>query len=710
MVSTTKRNALRDAVGRRSGTTSKASGIIHRKFGEGEALFERYYRAQGICSTSDCDGDFERFLNALRTPLPATFRTHANHPGRKTVNDAIEATNLAVRVMENAWEAMNPSGEMKRGRPAVPRELLDVFEQSAKNGTGARQEIVSMLPVLALDPKPGTRVLDVCAAPGQKTMQLLERVRPTSGEGTAGVVHANDAHPGRARTLLDAIDRHGRSVGERVGLLVTRAFGQDLHCPLFANGDLKRESRRVEAISSDVERRDALIELGGYDHVLADVPCSGDGTIRKDPDALVRWHTGIGNELHTTQLAVAKRCARLLKPGGTMVYSTCTFNPIEDEAVVCALLADEDLSLELVPVDFDKIQGREGLSSWKVGENHVCEDASDDADVAIKWFADLKSATKQGVGRYVSSMWPPEKDVIKKFKIERCRRFLPHDANTGGFFVAKLQRRNDEDVRRAFASFIESELELRCHGPAAQKSEKKNKKRKVTSMEERDEVLDRLVPVHRMSKELAQTLRERFGSKNVHYSIDSSRKHVYVGVSTASAVLDRACGESVRLARNGILLLRPDEEVNAESDDASWSALLDELQLTSDGAEALRTLHQSQKLPASWLPCLPTEIGAVLELEGDAVSVDELSDQTQKLCSKLSCVGPVVMCLRKKSGDVIFAAPAVFDGKSIRLPGRVASDDDDAVQRLRESLRDAAGGGAHRKRKKSLKDVQNKKP
>lgn len=704
MAPTTKRNALRDAVGRRSGTTSKASGIIHRKFGEGEALFEGYYRAQGICRHDD--DDFERFLEALRTPLPATFRTHATHPGAKTVNEAIEATQLAVRVMENAWEAMNPSGEMKRGRPAVPRKLLDVFERSAKSGTGARQEIVSMLPVLALDPKPGARVLDVCAAPGQKTMQLLERVRPTNGEGgTAGVVHANDAHPGRARTLLDAIDRHGRSVGEHVGLLVTRAFGQDLHCPLFASGDLKRESRRVESISSDVERRDALVELGGYDHVLADVPCSGDGTIRKDPDALVRWHTGIGNELHATQLAVAKRCARLLKPGGTMVYSTCTFNPIEDEAVICALLADEELALELVPVEFDRIRGREGLSSWKVGENHVCEDASDDEDVAIKWFADLESATKEGTGRYVSTMWPPGKGAIKTFKIERCRRFLPHDANTGGFFVAKLQRRNDEGVRRAFASFIESELELRCHGPVAQQSEKKNKKRKATSMEERDEVLDRLVPVHRMSKGLAQTLRERFGSKNVHYSIDSTRKHVYVGASTASAVLDRACGESVRLARNGILLLRPDEEVNAESDDASWSALLDELQLTSDGVEALRMLHQSQKLPDSWLPCLPTEIDAVLELEGDAVSVDDLSDQTRKLCSKLSRVGPVVMCLRKKNGDIIFAAPAEFDGKSIRLPDRVVSDDDDAVQRLREALRYAAGGGAHRKRKKDVKNA-----
>jgi hypothetical protein len=84
-----------------------------------------------------------------------------------------------------------------------------------------------------------------------------------------------------------------------------------------------------------------------FDRVLCDVPCSGDGTMRKAPDIWRRWTPANGNGLHTLQLRIALRGAELLRVGGRMVYSTCTFNPVEDEAVVaevrravlcCALL------------------------------------------------------------------------------------------------------------------------------------------------------------------------------------------------------------------------------------------------------------------------------------------------------------------------------------------------------------------------------------
>ena len=71
-----------------------------------------------------------------------------------------------------------------------------------------------------------------------------------------------------------------------------------------------------------------------FDRVLCDVPCSGDGTMRKAPDIWRRWTATNGNGLHVLQLRIALHAAHLLKVGGRLVFSTCTFNPIEDEAVV----------------------------------------------------------------------------------------------------------------------------------------------------------------------------------------------------------------------------------------------------------------------------------------------------------------------------------------------------------------------------------------
>ena len=86
----------------------------------------------------------------------------------------------------------------------------------------------------------------------------------------------------------------------------------------------------------------------GFDRIVCDVPCSGDGTLRKGPELWNRWSPRLGNTLHSTQLQIALRGVALLRPGGMMTYSTCTFNPIEDEAVVAALLHACDGSVELV--------------------------------------------------------------------------------------------------------------------------------------------------------------------------------------------------------------------------------------------------------------------------------------------------------------------------------------------------------------------------
>lgn len=85
-----------------------------------------------------------------------------------------------------------------------------------------------------------------------------------------------------------------------------------------------------------------------YDRVVCDVPCSGDGTIRKNPTVWSRWHPGVVNGLHHLQHEIARRGLALLSAGGLMAYSSCAMNPAENEAVVARLLEEAGGELEVV--------------------------------------------------------------------------------------------------------------------------------------------------------------------------------------------------------------------------------------------------------------------------------------------------------------------------------------------------------------------------
>ncbi|KAM0832438.1 hypothetical protein ACQ4PT_064901 [Festuca glaucescens] len=105
-----------------------------------------------------------------------------------------------------------------------------------------------------------------------------------------------------------------------------------------------------------------------FDCVLCDVPCSGDGTVRKAPDMWRTWNIGMGNGLHRLQVEIAMRGIALLKVGGRMVYSTCSLNPVENEAVVGEILRRCGDSVELLDVsnELPELVRRPGLSTWKV--------------------------------------------------------------------------------------------------------------------------------------------------------------------------------------------------------------------------------------------------------------------------------------------------------------------------------------------------------
>jgi len=186
----------------------------------------------------------------------------------------------------------------RRGNPALDPAFLA--------GRFTVQDEASQLVVALVDPLPGHRVLDVCAAPGGKATALAERLGADAG---GGEVVALDRHARR----LDLVRRHAR----RLGLENVPCAARDATRPLAD-----------------------LASPRGFDRVLVDAPCSGLGTLRRNPDA--RWRIGPADpkRLAETQLAILRQAATTLVPGGVLVYSTCTLLPEENEAIVSAFLVE----------------------------------------------------------------------------------------------------------------------------------------------------------------------------------------------------------------------------------------------------------------------------------------------------------------------------------------------------------------------------------
>ena len=165
--------------------------------------------------------------------------------------------------------------------------------------------------------------------------------------------------------------------------------------------------------------------------------------MRKCPQLWDKFTPQQGHGLHKLQLNLGWKGARMLKKGGLMVYSTCSFNPIENEAVVAQLLRLSKGALRLVDCK-EKLAGLErrgGKTKWKVFnlekkwnkdyyENPSFWDSFEQVDEKLK-------------DRYHFSFFPPSPEEYDELKLERCLRLFPHLQNTGGFFVSLLEKVSD---------------------------------------------------------------------------------------------------------------------------------------------------------------------------------------------------------------------------------------------------------------------------
>lgn len=236
------------------------------------------------------------------------------------------------------------------------------------------QEPSAMAVVELLDPRPGETILDLCAAPGGKTTHIAGRLK---GEG---FLVSNEIHPARAKILSQNVERLGVKNG-----VVTNEDSHSLsqYFPEF------------------------------FDRIVVDAPCSGEGMFRKDEAARLQWSPDHVNLCAKRQGEILLNAAAMLKPGGVLVYSTCTFSPEENEQVIEEfLLSNDDFSIE----DKGERQGlSEGRPEWsKTGRKDL-----------KKTFRIWPHKT-EGEGHYLAVLKKADRDSgkIKRTEPEYCKDAL----------------------------------------------------------------------------------------------------------------------------------------------------------------------------------------------------------------------------------------------------------------------------------------------
>lgn len=185
------------------------------------------------------------------------------------------------------------------------------------------QEPSAMAPAAYLDAQPGERILDLCAAPGGKSTQIAAAMQ---GEG---LLVSNEIHPARAKILSENIERMGIR-----NAMVTNESPQTL----------------------------ANVFTDYFDRVMVDAPCSGEGMFRKNEEACTEWSIDNVGLCAKRQLEILNCAASMLRPGGRMVYSTCTFAPEENEGTISRFLEQHpEFSLCEVP---RYVGMEEGNGAW----------------------------------------------------------------------------------------------------------------------------------------------------------------------------------------------------------------------------------------------------------------------------------------------------------------------------------------------------------
>ena len=470
-------------------------------------------------------------MDYLRTPLPTTFRLTA---GKETTPQLLKALqDIYIPFLSNVtfdgekvdppknlpwypdglgWH-LNTKKNVIRKSPEFKR-FHQFLVHETDVGSISRQEAVSMLPPLFLDVQPHHLVLDMCAAPGSKTAQLIESLHsPFTSAPSAyhpmptGLVIANDSDTKRAHMLVHQSQRLPSP-----NLLVTNLDASNYQSIQVPYKSAEEGSQVVQTAMK-------------YDRILADVPCSGDGTIRKNLPIWKEWTPNNAVGLHALQLKILIRGLNQLREGGRLVYSTCSMNPIENEAVVAEALRRFEGKVRIVDCSskLPELIRRPGLTTWraapgkgahlfgksKYAKEKAAKAAAADADAVdrqgelvdaemkdaegeadeiaaaedgaaaaaeqeaeaaqpeigsaeyrdrlpeIAWINDweqLNELDAELASRTPKSIWPQGDE--ESLGTKHCMRLYPHLQDTGGFFVALLEKVGNVDDEGMAAGMI----------------------------------------------------------------------------------------------------------------------------------------------------------------------------------------------------------------------------------------------------------------
>lgn len=371
---------------------------------------------------------WQKEMELFRTPLGTTLWINDTDPLASEVRAYFESLDASLvqpipwyPIPGMGWRILADKTEFRKRQEM--QQLRQYLIQQTALGTISRQEEVSMIPPFLLDIQPNDVCLDMCASPGSKTAQLLvalgrEKVPPLDSPAcpfpfdysSGGLVVANELDTKRANMLVHQV--------RRMRLLFPFA--------LFTNHDARYfpEIPMGNATTTDEEK-----SVLRFDKILCDVVCSGDGTLRKAPHIFKVWSPKEGMNLQKLQIQIALRACHLLKIGGRLVYSTCSLNPIENEAVVAQIVHRTRGAMKLVDARslLPHLPSSPGMWTWTV--------------------TDIKgNIVPAPEGNMHEALFPPNTPggyssaAVNGLDLSKCMRLFPSHCNGGGFFIAVLDK------------------------------------------------------------------------------------------------------------------------------------------------------------------------------------------------------------------------------------------------------------------------------
>ena len=260
------------------------------------------------------------------------------------------------------------------------------------------QEPSAMAPAAYLEAAPGEQVLDLCAAPGGKSTQIASYMQ---GEG---ILVCNEIHAARAKILSENV--------ERMGI-------------------------RNALVTNETPQRLSEVFGGYFDRILVDAPCSGEGMFRKNEEARGEWSLENVRLCADRQDGILDCADEMLRPGGRLVYSTCTFAPAENEGSIARFLARHQDYQILEVHRYDGMS--DGVPAWAYYDDSAASDSGGDHGVGVLY--------EHGI----------DMDALR-----HTIRLYPHLIRGEGHYLAVLQKRGD--VPDGYRAFPANGLQKGIHG------------------------------------------------------------------------------------------------------------------------------------------------------------------------------------------------------------------------------------------------------